>query len=125
MTSQRYKLGLGNGAYGPGDIGVIIVVDEGNVAGPTLADWQAEYMLAKCLTPTSYYGYEVRYLALCPRYETDSLNSIRSTGGVVAVGRILRDFVADKPEQVADKPEQFEANDVEYWAMGVLTALDD
>ena len=70
---ERYKLGLGNGAYGPGDIG----------------------------------------------------NSIRSTGGVVAVGRILRDFVADKPEQVADKPEQFEANDVEYWAMGVLTALDD
>lgn len=118
MTSQRYKLGLGNGAYGPGDIGVIIVVDEGNVAGPTLADWQAEYMLAKCLTPTSYYGYEVRYLALCPRYETDSLSSIRSTGGVVAVGRILRDLVADKPEQ-------FETNDVEYWAMGVLTTLDD
>ncbi len=110
MTSQRYKLGLGEGAYGPSDIGVIIVVDEGDIAGPTLAKWQVEYMLARCITPTSYYGQEVRYLALSPRYETESLSSIRSSGGVVAVGRILSAFVAEKPEP-------FEAIEVEYWAL--------
>jgi hypothetical protein len=68
MTTQRYKLGLGEGAYGPGDISVITVVDEGDIAGPMLANWRVEYMLARCLTPTSYYGEEVRYLVLYPRY---------------------------------------------------------
>ena len=31
MTTQRYKLGLGEAAYGPGDIGLITVVDEGTL----------------------------------------------------------------------------------------------
>lgn len=73
-------------------------------------------MLAKCITPTSNYGHEVRYLALCPRYEADSLSSIRSTGGVVAVGRILSSFVAEKPEP-------FDAIEVEYWAVGFFRRL--
>src|SRR5271167_2061233 len=66
MTTQRYKLGLGEAAYGPGDIGLITVVDEGNIAGPKSPGWHAEYMLTRCLTPTSYYGEEVRYLIVSP-----------------------------------------------------------
>jgi hypothetical protein len=118
MTSQRYKLGLGDGAYGPGDIGLITVVDEGNIAGPTLPDWQAKYMLARCLTPTSYYGEEVRYLVLSPRYEGDSLSSIRSAGGMVAVSRML-------PGIVGEKPQRFEPREIEYWAVGALRVLDE
>jgi len=118
MTSQRYKLGLGDGAYGPGDIGLITVVDEGNIAGPTLPDWQAKHMLARCLTPTSYYGEEVRYLVLSPRYASDSLSRIRSAGGMVAVSRML-------PGCVAEKPQRFEPREIEYWAVGALRVLDE
>jgi hypothetical protein len=113
MTPQRYKLGLGDGAYGPRDIGVITVLDEGNIAGPTLPNWKAEYMLARCLTPTSYYGQEVTYLVLSPRVASVALTDLRRGQAVVAVGRVLPGFWDVRPQQ-------FEENEVEYWAVGVL-----
>jgi hypothetical protein len=118
MTTQRYKLGLGEGAYGPGDIGVITVVDEGDIAGPKSANWQAECMLVRCITPTSYYGHEVRYLVLSPRYTDVALADIRCGEAVVAVSRVL-------PEFWDTKTQQFEADQVEYWGVGVLRILEE
>jgi hypothetical protein len=114
MSSQRYKLSIGDGAYGPGDVGEIIVVEERSIAGPQLSNWQTEYMLVRCLTPTSYYGEELRYLVLSPCHAGVSLADIRLGGEVVAMGRIL-------PEFWDVSSQQFEAHQVEYWAVGVLS----
>lgn len=49
------QLSLGDGAYGPGDIEEVIVLDDGDIAGPKLPNWQSEYMLARCVSPTIYH----------------------------------------------------------------------
>jgi hypothetical protein len=118
MTSQRYLLSLGEGAYGSDHIGLITIVDEGNIAGPKSLDWEGQNMLAKCLTPTSYYGQEVTYLVLSPRFAGVALSDVRRGEAVVAVGRVL-------PGCWEVRPPQFAENEVEYWAVGLLTVLED
>jgi hypothetical protein len=117
MAPQQYKLSLEDGAYGPGDIREITVLDEGTVPGPKSPNWQPEYLLVKCLAPTSYRGQELKYLVLSPRYKGATLTDIRREGGVVAVGRIL-------PGIFTTKPQTFAANEVEYWAVGKIAPLD-
>lgn len=118
MTSKRYKLTLGDGAYGPGDIGEITVLDEGTIAGPKLPNWQAEYILARCIAPNSYRGQELKYVVLSPRYAGVALTDIRRGGTAVAVARVL-------PGVWDLKPQQFEPNQVEYWAVGSLSLIDE
>ncbi len=118
MTTQRYKLGLGEAAYGPGDIGLITVVDEGNITGPKSPGWHAEYMLTRCLTPTSCYGEEVRYLILSAASSSVTLANIRRRGAAVSVGRVLPGFWEVRPPQ-------FAAHEVEYWGQGVLRLLEE
>jgi hypothetical protein len=117
MEARRYKLGLGDASYGPGDIGEITVVEEGLIQGPDLPNWQAEGLLVTCLSPTTYHEDELRYLVLSPRYATDSLASIRISGGVVGVARFL-------PGSYTERPKRFDPEQVEYWAIGVLSPLN-
>jgi hypothetical protein len=86
VESQRYRLGIGDGAHGPSDIGEIIVSDGGVVRGPDLPNWQRDYLLGVCEARTSYRGEPVHYVTLSPRHVGDSLADIRQSGGVVAVG---------------------------------------
>jgi hypothetical protein len=116
MEPRRYMLGLGDGCYGPGDIGEITVLEQGLIKGPDLPNWQSEGLLVSCLDPTTYRGEELRYLVLSPRHSTDSLSNIRTNGGVVAVARML-------PGTYAENPKRFETHQVEYWAVGVLSVL--
>ena len=116
MESRHYRLSLGDGCYGPGDIGKITVVDLGLIKGPQLPNWQPEGLLVSCLDPTMYRGEELRYLVLSPRYATDSLSTIRASGGVVGVARML-------PGTYTDNPTKFEPHQVAYWAVGVLSVL--
>jgi hypothetical protein len=116
MASRQYKLSLGDGEYGPGDVGEITVVDEGTVPGPNSPNWQPEYLLVKCLAPTSYRGKELKYLVLSPRYKGATLTDIRREGGVVAVGRVL-------PGIFTTRPQAFAANEVEYWAVGNIVPV--
>ncbi len=118
MTTPRYKLGLGEAAYGPGDVGLITLLDEGNIAGPKAPGWHGEYMLTRCLTPTSYYGQEVRYLVLSPASSGVSLATIRRRGAAVVVDRVL-------PGIWEVKPAQFAAHEVQYWGQGVLRPLTE
>lgn len=118
MTCKSYKLALEGGVYGPGDIAEITIIDDGNVAGPRAPNWQAEYLLALCVTPTTYHGERLKYLVLSPRYKGVDLSDIRREGGVVAVGRILSD-------QWDSTSKQFEASQVEYWAVGKLSLLEE
>jgi hypothetical protein len=115
--ASLFKLNLGDTPYGPGDIHEITVVDEGDIAGPNLPNWQAEYMLARCVTPNSYRGEELKYLVLSPRYTNVGLAEIRLGGATVAVGRVL-------PGVGDMKPQEFEPNQVEYWAIGVLSRIE-
>jgi hypothetical protein len=114
MGSSQYKVSFGDGAYGPGDIEGITVLDEGTIAGPQLPNWQAEYILARCVSPNSYRGQELKYVVLSPRYANVNLTDIRRGGAVVAVGRILGE----------KKPEQLEPNQVQYWAVGVMSLIE-
>lgn len=116
MQPRRYKLGLGDGCYGPGDINEVTVLDQGLIKGPDLPNWQREGLLVSCLEPTTYRGQELRYLVLSPRYSTESPSSIRTSGGVVAVARML-------PGTHKESPKRFEPHQVEYWAIGVLSIL--
>lgn len=118
MTGRRYKLVLEDGVYGPGDISEIMILDEGNVAGPKAPNWQVEYLLALCLAPTTYHGQRLRYLVLSPRYKGADLPGIRREGGIVAVGRILSD-------QWDSASKEFDAGQVEYWAVGKLIPLGE
>jgi hypothetical protein len=116
MDAQRYRLGLGDGAYGPGDINEIVLSDGGVVKGPDLPNWQGEYLLGVCEAPTSYRGETLHYVTLAPRYAGDSLAHIRQSGGVVGVGRVL-------PGRNPLMSGTFDVADVEYWAVGVLSLL--
>ena len=116
MEKRRYKLGLEDGCYGPGDIGALTVVAEGLIKGPELPNWQPEGLLVQCLDPTTYHEVELRYLVLSPRYATDSLTSIQLSGGVVGVARFL-------PGSYPETPKRFAPEQVEYWAIGVLSPL--
>jgi hypothetical protein len=116
MEGQRFRLGLGDGAYGPGDIGEIILSDGGVVRGPNVPNWQGEYLLGICETPTSYRGDALLYVTLSPRHVGDSLDNIRQSGGVVGVGRVL-------PGRNLQVSRAFRVEDVEYWAVGALSLL--
>jgi hypothetical protein len=117
MEGQRFRLGLGNGAYGHGDTGEIILPDGGIVRGPNLPNWQGEYLLGICETPTSYRGDAVRYVTISPRYAGESLDDIRQSGGEVGVGRVL-------PGRNPQMSRAFKVDDVEYWAVGALSRLE-
>jgi hypothetical protein len=114
--APTFKLNIGEMPYGPGDIQVITVVDDGDVTGPRLPNWQAEYMLARCITPNMYRGEELKYVVLSPRYTNVSLTDIRRGGATVAVGRLL-------PGIGDVRPQHFEPSQVEYWAVGVLSRI--
>lgn len=118
MPSKRYKLNLGEGAYGPGDLGEITILDEGTIAGPNLPNWQDEYMLAKCIAPNSYRGQELKYVVVSPRYANASLRDIRRGGVAVSVGRVL-------PGVWATMPQHFAPDQVEHWAVGMLLLSDE
>lgn len=113
---SRYKLALGEGAYGPG--GEITVTDEGNIAGPNLPNWQPEYLLGRCITPLSSDPIELDLLVLSPRHVGITLDDIRNRGGAVGVARVL-------PGAWINRPERFDANQVQYWAIGILSLIDD
>lgn len=116
MHAERYRLNISDG--GSGDIDEIILSDGGVVRGPDLPNWQPEYLLGICEMPTSYRGEELKYVALSPRYAGESLDRIRRSGGVVAVGRIL-------PGRDPLVSGSFNATDVEYWAIGILSNVKE
>jgi hypothetical protein len=65
-----------------------------------------------------YRGEELKYITLSPRYAGGSLDRIRKSGGVVGVGRIL-------PGRDPHASRSFNATDVEYWAIGVLSNVKE
>ena len=116
MDRQRYRLSLGDGAHGPGDIAEITLSDGGEVRSPDLPNRQSEYMLGVCEAPTFYRGEELRFVTVAPRYFGESLAQIRQSGGVVGVGRVL-------PGRDPGTSRVLGADDIEYWAVGVLEHL--
>ena len=117
MKARDYRIGLGDGCYGPGDVAQLIVSDGGTVRGPQLPDWQPEYILGICQEPKSYHGEPLQYVVLSPRYTTDTLKTIRESGGVAAVGRV-------RPPCDPLRLGSFMKDDVEYWAVGVLSHIE-
>jgi hypothetical protein len=82
-----------------------------------LPNWDSEYLLARCLDQVSWRGERVRWLVLSARYVGDTLAGLESSGGVAAVGRIL-------PGCDLEASARFQKEQVEYWAVGVLSRVD-
>jgi hypothetical protein len=114
---RRYRLGMADGVYGPGDVEALVVADGGPIGGPKSSNWQPDSMLAICEEPIIWQGESVSFLVINPSFVGVTLSSIREKGGVVAVGRILpghdpREWRVLKPDAIA------------YWGAGVLSAAE-
>ncbi len=113
MEMRRYRLGLGDGCYGPGDFPLTDVSGAGLIRGPDLPNWSREYLLLRCDAPFAYQGEEVRYFMVSPRSVTDGLRTIRDEGGVVGVSRVL-------PNHIPQITREFQPSHVSYLGAGVL-----
>ena len=117
METRRYRLGLGDGSYGPGDVEPLTIRICQVVKGPSLPNWQPESILAALESPIEWRGELVSYVTLSPRYTTDTLSSIQERGGVVAVGRVL-------PGNDPRGWTELIPSALHYWAVGTLGVLD-
>jgi hypothetical protein len=86
VDARRYRLGMADGSYGPGDVEPLTISMRRVVKGPPLPNWHPESILASLDTPIEWRGELVSFVALSPRYTTDTLSSIRELGGVVCGG---------------------------------------
>jgi len=116
VKAQRYRLALGGGAYGPGDVPPLTISMVQVVKGPDLPDWQPESIIAELDPPIEWHGQLVSHVTLSPRYATDTLSSITDRGGVVAVGRVL-------PGNDPLGWTELIPSALHYWGVGTLCAL--
>ena len=117
MQPRRYRLGLADGAYGPGDVPSLTITTCQLVKGPDLPNWQPEAMLASLDEPLQWRGEEVRYVAFNPRYTSQTMSSVTRSGGVVGVSRVLPGHdPLDWTHLVPDA--------LDYWGVGVLKVLE-
>ena len=114
MSLTRIRLALGDGAYGPGDVEPFRVEVIGVIRGPDLPNWDHESLLAVCEEPFDWHGEAVKYVVISPRYSMDSLSSIATQGGIVALGRV-------RPGHDATEWAQVDPSAVHYWAVATAT----
>ena len=114
---MRFRLALGDGAYGPGDVDPFLVEIVGTIPGPDLPNWDHESLLAVCIRPFSWHGEEVKYVVASPRYSTDSISSIAQRGGIVALGRV-------RPGFDPTKWSRLDHTAVHYWSVATATAMN-
>ena len=117
MDARRYRLGLADGAYGPGDIEPLTIRMRRVVKGPNLPNWQPEAIVASLETPIEWHGELVSFVTLSPRSMSDTVFSLRDRGGVVAVGRVLP---GNDPLQWTE----LVPSALHYWAVGTLGVLE-
>jgi hypothetical protein len=56
MQRRRYRLGMADGAHGPGDVPLLTITSCHLVTGPNLPNWQPEAMLASLDEPLQWRG---------------------------------------------------------------------
>ena len=117
MKRRRFVIALADGAYGPGDVEPFLVTEVRVLRGLELPNWKRDSILASCEEAFLWRGELVACVTLDPRYETDSLSSIQSSGGVVAVGRVL-------PSHDALQWTQVDTSAMHYWGVGVAKLVD-
>jgi hypothetical protein len=117
MKGQRFRLGLSDGAYGPGNIVPFTVTSIHELPGPGLPNWQSAVLLAEVECQMEWRGECVRYVTLSPRYSDGTVHSIRKEGGIVAVGRV-------RPGRDPFEWTRLDPTGVDYWAVGVLEPLE-
>jgi hypothetical protein len=113
----RYRLGMADGAHGPGDVPLLVLTDGGTIQGPALPNWQIESMLGICEEALLWRGTLVSFITISPRYVGTTLAAIRRAGGIVGVSRVL-DGNDARLWQMLD-PAQ-----LEYWGAGVLSIVE-
>ena len=117
MERRRYRLGMADGAYGPGDVEPITIVENRLIPGPGIPDWQTESLLTVLDQPLDWRGELVTFLTINPRYTHDSLSKVRRQGGVVMVGRV-------RPGHDPRTWENLVPVALGHWGVGVLAVLE-
>ena len=117
MKPRRYRLGLADGAYGPGDVAPLTVTSIHIVKGPRLPNWQPEALLAALEEPLEWRGELVRYVTLSPRYEGGTVFRMEKEGGIVGVGRV-------RPGHDPLQWTELVPSGLDYWGVGNLTVLE-
>ena len=117
MSRTRFRLALGDGAYGPGGVEPFVVEVVGTLSGPNLPNWDHESLLAVCEHPFSWQGEEVKYVIASPRHSLDSLSSIATRGGIVALGRV-------RPGHDPVGWSRVDHTAIHYWAVASATLVD-
>src|ERR1700735_2836083 len=113
MKAHRFRLGLSDGAYGPGNIERFTVASIHELPGPGLPNWQPVVLLAEVECQIEWRGECVRYVTLSPRYSDETVFRMRKEGGVVAVGRV-------RPGHDPLEWKRLDPAGVEYCGVGVL-----
>ena len=104
---MKYLISGGDGgAYGE-TFGPVLAEEVGEV--PFLQD--SRYLLLKVLDRLVVNGSQVEYILVSPRYQGDSIESMRTKECVIGVGRLL-------PGNPVDLKRGFKRSDVEYFAVG-------
>ena len=116
MSRTRFRLALGDGAYGPGDVEPFVVEVVGILPGPNLPNWDRELLLAVCELPFTWRGEEVKYVIASPRHFSDSLASIATRGGIVAIGRV-------RPGHDPMAWPHVDHTAIDYWAVASATLV--
>ena len=117
MKRQRFRLGLADGAHGPGDVGPLILDSVHELRGPDLPNWQPEVLLAVLENQVEWRGEIVRYVTLSPRNSGGTVFRMRKEGGVVAVGRV-------RPGHEPLEWKRIDPTGVDFWGVGVLDVLE-
>ena len=117
MVPFRYRLGMADGAHGPGDVPLLVLTDGGTIRRPALPNWEKESMLGICEEALPWHGTMVSFVTISPRYVGTTLADIRRAGGIVGVSRVL-DGNDARLWQVLDPAK------LEYWGAGVLSIVE-
>jgi len=114
MNVKRYKLfGGDNACYGP-------------VFGPIQAEEECEvpnsegeaYLLLRLLKYFRFQNEKFEYFVVSPRYKGDTLETLRKTGCMVSIGRVL-------PGKREELNKGMSNKNTEYWSIGFCHPLDN
>ena len=107
---QRYRIGLGDGAHGPGDVPQFAVTVQRVVAS---SNPQVDTAVASVDAPFYWRGYKVTHVTFSPRYVGTTLATILADGGIVNV--MLVETGVD-PLQT----HQLDESMLNFWGAGVV-----
>lgn len=87
----------------------------GMIKGPDLINWQKRSYLLNVLEPFKFDGEEVKQIFCTPRYQGDTLFSVKNTTCIVGISRV-------KPGTTMQEGDVIEPEKTHYFAIGGISS---